>query len=77
MNKLLVSALFSAALLAACSDGVPHLDDVHHPVVDGQKMTGTEFIVKYCSAKPLNETCAKVSMAVNMDSAKGPIVKGW
>ncbi len=78
MKKSIGLMLFAAVLLAACSDGVPRVDDPHHPVdANGQPMKGTDFIQKYCAGKPTNETCVKVQKAVSSDSTKGGLPKGW
>ena len=80
MKKVLglALAIFAAALLSACSDGVPHVEDPHNPVdAAGKPIKGTDFLMKYCAGKPQNETCAKVSTAVSMDSSKGKMPKGW
>lgn len=78
MKKGFSLMLLTAVFLAACSDGVPHVDDPHHPVdANGQPMKGTDFIQKYCAGKLTNETCAKVQKAVSSDSTKGGLPKGW
>lgn len=79
MKKGFNLMLFIAVLLlAACSDGVPHVNDPHHPVdANGQALKGTDFIQKYCAGKPTNETCVKVQKAVSSDSIKGGLPKGW
>jgi len=70
--------LAAAVLLSACSDGVPHVEDPHHPVdADGNPIKGSEFLMKYCAGKSHNETCAKVATAVSADSSKGKMPKGW
>lgn len=79
MKKILLVALLPTLLLTACNDGdgVPKLDDPHQPVVDGQKMTKTAFLEKYCIAKDTNETCIKVKHAVGQDMTRGKLPKGW
>ena len=70
--------LLAAVLMTACDDGVPKVDDPHHPVdANGNPIKGTEFVQKYCMGKATNETCAKVHQAVSMDSSKGQMPKGW
>ena len=65
-------------VLAACSDGVPAVDDPHHPVdAQGNPIKGTDFIQKYCLDKPTNETCARVHQAISIDSVRGGMPKGW
>ena len=82
MKKSLVVMFITVALLAACGggdgDGVPIINDPHHPVDTGGKpISGTEFLKKYCVGKSNNETCAKVNLASNIDAAKGGLPKGW
>lgn len=70
--------IFAAVLLSACSDGVPDVEDPHHPVdASGTPIKGTEFLEKYCAGKLTNETCVKVQKAVSADSSKGGLPKGW
>ena len=70
--------VFAAILLSGCSDGVPHVEDPHHPVdASGKPIKGTEFLMKYCAGKLQNETCAKVATAVSADSTKGNMPKGY
>lgn len=73
MKKLFAVAPFLIALLAACSDGVPKIDDPHNVIVDGQKMTQAAFLEKYCIGKGNNETCLKVDHAKRMDATKGAV----
>jgi hypothetical protein len=78
MKKVLGLAILMAALLNACSDGVPHVKDPHNPVdADGKPIKGIEFMKKYCAGKLQNETCEKVSRAVSIDSVRGKMPKGW
>ena len=78
MKKSFGLMLLAAAFLAACGDGVPRVDDPHHPVDrNGTAMKGTDFLQKYCMGKQNNETCAKVQQAVNTDSTKGGLPKGY
>lgn len=71
--------LVAAVLLSACgNDGVPYVEDPHHPVdADGKPIKGSDFLMKYCAGKSHNETCAKVATAVSADSTKGKMPKGW
>ena len=77
--KHLNLAIFAVVfLLTACSqDDVPRVEDPHNIMMDGKKITQQEFLKKYCVAKPANETCAKVSNAMSLDSTKGQMPKGW
>lgn len=78
MKSMFGFTLLLAVLLSACSDGVPHVEDPHHPVdASGNPIKGTEFLQKYCAGKSNNETCTKIQQAVNADSTKGGIPKGW
>lgn len=77
MKKFLVP-LLAAAILSACGDGVPHVADPHNPTDEaGNPIKGTEFLMRYCSGKAQNETCAKVSTAVSAGSTKGKMPKGY
>lgn len=76
--KNLFFVLTVAALLSACSDGVPKVADPNHPLdADGKPISGIEFMKKYCTGKPANEDCAKVSKAVSINSGKGGLPKGY
>lgn len=76
MKMRLWIAVIPALLLAACGDdGVPKVEDPHNIVVDGQKMTQTDFIKKYCLGKSNNETCMKVLQASEHDSTRGVMPK--
>lgn len=71
MRRIFAATLLPLVLLTACNDGVPKVDDPHHVVVEGQKMTQAEFLQKYCINKVGNETCAKVQNAMSLDATKG------
>lgn len=78
MKKSVGLMVLAVVFLAACSDGVPHVEDPHHPVdANGNPVKGTEFLQKYCAGKITNETCVKVENAVSSDSSKGGLPKGW
>lgn len=66
-----------AVLLAGCGDGVPKVEDPHKIVIEGSPLTQKEFMNKYCSGKPANETCLKVSKAMSQDVTKGKMPSGW
>ncbi len=73
MKKLWFAALSTAALLTACSDDVPTVEDPHNVVVDGEKMTQADFLQKHCVAKTGNENCEKVKNAMSKDATKGAV----
>ncbi len=76
--KCIVAACLSLALLNASAAGVPAVKDPHHPAdADGRPMKGIDFVQKYCSGKPLNETCANVRRAVSADSSRGKMPGGY
>jgi hypothetical protein len=82
-KPICIATLLVAGLLAGCntkvdSDGVPRVDDPHHPVdADGKPMKGLDFVQKYCLGKGTNATCDAVHIAVSQDSSKGGLPKGW
>jgi hypothetical protein len=54
---------------------VPHVDDPDNIVVNGEKMSQTDFINKYCTGKEKDPTCSKVldATAKNLiDRARDP-----
>jgi hypothetical protein len=73
--RIITIALFQIVMLLACSKGddVPKIDDPHNVVVNGQKMTQRAFLEKYCVAKVDNETCGKVSHAMEQDATHGVV----
>jgi len=78
MKNALALMWVAAVILSACSDGVPHVEDPHHPVdASGNPLKGTEFLQKFCQGKPTNETCVKVLAAANMDVARHGMPKGY
>lgn len=76
MNRILL-ALLPLALLGACDDGVPQVDDPSRIVVNGEPMTGADFMKKYCADKPAHATCVKVSKATIASSTRGKMPAGW
>lgn len=80
MRVKIVVCIAAIMALTACGDrdGVPAVEDPHHPVdAQGNPMKGVDFIKKYCLGKPSNETCARVRQAVSLDSVRGVMPKGW
>lgn len=75
MIKRLVGVLAPVLLIAACSDGVPHVEDPHNIVINSQKMTQTEFLNEFCVGKSQSETCAAVLQAKRHDSTRGEMPK--
>jgi hypothetical protein len=58
----------------ACEREVPYVDDPNNIVVDGEEMSQTDFISKYCIGKENGLTCSKVldAAAKNLiDRARG------
>jgi hypothetical protein len=74
IGLLLITVAALGLSLQACSkndvdvDGVPNVPDTKNIVVDGQRMTPSEFRDKYCQRKTMNETCQAVVMQSQMDS---------
>ena len=52
--------LLPALVVAACGQEVPHVDDPHNIVVNGEEMSQADFLDKYCIGKENNPTCSKV-----------------
>lgn len=78
MNIRAIGACVLALLLAACGDdGVPTVVDPHKVVVNGQPMTQSEFLKRYCVGKSENPTCAAVSQAAREDATRRGVPKGW
>lgn len=59
--------LLSGIFVLACEREMPHVDDPDHIVVDGEEMSHTEFINKYCVGKEKGLTCSKVLDAAAKD----------
>ena len=60
---------------AACGQEVPHVDDPHNIVVNGEEMSQADFLDKYCIGKENNPTCSKVLDAATrnmIDRAHNP-----
>lgn len=68
-------------ILTSCSNAdVPTINDLNNIIVDGKKMTKTEYFQKYCASKPEkqgNDTCEKVRISMLSDSFHGQMPKGW
>lgn len=77
MNRFF-GLVLASVLLAACSDGVPKVEDPNHPLdASGNPITGLEFIKKYCATEALNKDCTKVRNAVSVNSDKGGLPSGY
>ena len=66
--------LLSGIFVLACEREMPHVDDPDNIVVDGEEMSQTDFISKYCIGKENGLTCSKVldAAAKNLiDRARG------
>jgi len=75
--KRLTSLAVLVVLIAGCGESVPTVTDYKKIVVDGQAMTHAEFLNKYCTNAPTNETCIRVSKAMREAATKGVTPKGW
>ncbi|PTQ76945.1 hypothetical protein C8R21_1596 [Nitrosospira multiformis] len=52
--------LLPGVFVLACEREVPHVDDPYNIVVNGEEMSQTDFINKYCTGKEKDSTCSKV-----------------
>jgi len=79
MKKLFwLMSVIAAFTLAACSDGVPKVDDPNHPLdAKGNPISGLEFLKMYCVSATANKDCIRVNRAVSLNSDKGGLPKGW
>lgn len=74
MKKIIIITSLSIFFLTACkSDGVPNIENPHNIVVDGQKITQSDFLQKYCVGIRNNKTCEIVQNAMMMDATKGEV----
>ena len=73
MKSVLAVSLFLSAFLIGCGDGVPKVEDYSNVVVDGQKMTQSQFLQKHCVNKSTNDTCNRVKNAMSKDATKGVV----
>ena len=67
--------LLPALVVAACGQEVPHVDDPHNIVVNGEEMSQADFLDKYCIGKESHPTCSKVVDAATrnmLDQARDP-----
>jgi hypothetical protein len=67
--------LLPAVIACACDRAVPHVDDPSNIVINGEKMSATAFIEKYCIGKERDFTCSKVLEAATrnfLDKARVP-----
>ncbi|MBC7489947.1 MAG: hypothetical protein H7240_08285 [Glaciimonas sp.] len=71
MNFKVLICVVPVIFFAACGDGVPKLDDVHNPKVDGVRITMLQFLKKYCPGKVNSETCISVGKAMEYDFMHG------
>jgi len=70
MKKVFLSiALISCYALSGCGDSVPKVEDYDNIVVNGKKMTPTEFFETYCMGEKnaATETCARVQQAARLE----------
>ncbi|ODT64557.1 MAG: hypothetical protein ABS69_20275 [Nitrosomonadales bacterium SCN 54-20] len=66
--------LLSGIFVLACEREMPSIDDADNIVVDGEEMSQTDFINKYCIGKEKSLTCSKVLDAAAkslIDRARG------
>jgi len=81
MKKRFGLIVFVASLLSACGDGIPKVTDPRNPVDDkGNKITGTEFLNRYCvgnGKRETNETCQRVLQANRASSLRGKMPEGY
>jgi hypothetical protein len=69
------SWLLPGIFVLACEREVPHVDDPHNIVVNGEEMSQADFLDKYCIGKENNPTCSKVLDAATqnmIDKARNP-----
>lgn len=83
-NRIVVLA-FGAALAGAllgCSDKAdkaptpPHVSDPRHIVIDGVRVSGRDYLARYCNDRSANPSCELVHRTVSADSASsasGPV----
>ena len=67
--------LLPALAMTACGQEVPHVDDPHNIVVNGEEMSQAAFLEKYCIRKESDPTCSKVLNAATqnmIDRARNP-----
>lgn len=87
--RLAGAALLAALAFAGCSknsntdaDGVPIVEDIRNIVVDGKKMTTSEFREQYCNIyrhnhARTNATCNRAVMQSRMESHKSTGDRSW
>ena len=54
-------------IACACDKEVPQVDDPNNIVINGEKMSGTAFLEKYCIEKEGDSICSKVLEAATKD----------
>lgn len=73
MKPTFITFFIFTTFLVGCGDSVPKVDDPHNIVINGEKMTQSDFLKKYCQVKRADETCIKVRQARQHDSTRGEI----
>lgn len=66
-----------AVLLAACGEAIPEVKDPHRIVVDGQPMSASAFLKRYCQGQVMHPSCVAVSRVLVADATRVEMVKGW
>lgn len=76
LTKARLALLAVAAILAACGDKVPDIQDPKNPVVNGKAMTQREFLDTYCLGD--NKTapsCTRIMVDRRQSVTDGPMPK--
>lgn len=77
MKLRLIGSLLFVALLSACGDGIPPVDDVNNIVVNGKTISKDAYLQEYCMGKQDNKYCAKVKIAFELETYNKPGNKNW
>lgn len=77
MKLRLIGSLILVALLNACGDGIPPVDDVNNIIVNGKTITKKDYLDTYCRGKETNQYCARVLVAYKSETFKKPGNKNW
>ena len=67
--------LFPAMVVFACDREVPNVGDPNNIIVNGEKMSQTDFLNKYCIEKEDDPICSEVLDAATIniiDRVRGP-----